>query len=257
MAKRDKWARRAHDAGYRSRAAYKLRQLDEEFELLSPGDTVVDLGGAPGGWMQVAAEAVGESGHVIGVDRRPIEAMSDLAATVEMVQGDLTEDSTIDRLEATLEGDADLVLSDMAPDMSGDYDLDHARSVHLARIAAEVTDAVLAPGGTLVVKVFEGRDLDELRNDLEESFNYVATASPPASRDASSEVYLIGKDHLTAPVASGDRLTVEIDALGSEGDGIAKVEGYTLFVPEVEVGDTLKVEVTEIKPQFGFARPLQ
>lgn len=253
MARRDEWARRAHDAGYRSRAAFKLRQLDDEFDLFAQGDTVVDLGGAPGGWVQVAAEAVGGNGHVIGVDRRRIEPLREVDATIDTLQGDLTESDTIDRLTDMIDGNADLVLSDMAPNMTGDYDLDHARSIHLASIAAEVADTILAPGGTLVVKVFEGADLDEFREELKTTFGFVATASPPATRDASSEVYLVCKDHLTAPVSIGDRLTVEIVNLGSEGDGIAKVEEYTLFVPDTEVGDTVEVEVTDIKPRFGFA----
>ncbi len=253
MAKRDTWARRAHDAGYRSRAAFKLRQLDEEFDLLERGDTVIDLGGAPGGWLQVAAEAVGGEGHVIGVDRRHIEPVTDANARVDTIQGDLTESATIDRLREVIEAEADLVLSDMAPNMSGDYDLDHARSIHLAQIADEVAETLLATGGTLVIKVFDGRDLESLRGDLEERFRYVATARPPASRDASSEVYLICEGHLTAPVTVGDQLTVEIEAIGDEGDGIATVGSFTLFVPDTEVGETVEVEVTDIKPNFGFA----
>lgn len=253
MAKRDTWARRAHDAGYRSRAAFKLRQLDEEFDLLERGDTVIDLGGAPGGWLQVAVEAVGGEGHVIGVDRRHIEPVTDANARVDTIQGDLTESATIDRLREVIEAEADLVLSDMAPNMSGDYDLDHARSIHLAQIADEVAETLLATGGTLVIKVFDGRDLESLRGDLDERFRYVATARPPASRDASSEVYLVCEGHLTAPVTVGDQLTVEIEAIGDEGDGIATVGSFTLFVPDTEVGETVEVEVTDIKPNFGFA----
>lgn len=257
MAKPDAWARRAHDAGYRSRAAFKLRQLDEEFDLLERGATVVDLGAAPGGWLQVAAGAVGPSGHVVGVDRRPIAPLGDVDCRVDRIRGDLTADGTLERIrEAVGEGGADLVLSDMAPDMSGEYDLDHARSVHLARVAAAVADAVLGPGGALVVKVFEGRDLDALRGDLDAAYRYVATARPPATRDASSEVYLVCKDRLTAPVAVGDRLTVEVVDVGDEGDGIARVEGFTLFVDGAAVGETLEVEVTDLKVRYGFAEPV-
>lgn len=254
MGKRDEWATRAHDAGYRSRAAYKLRQLDDEFGLIDAGDTVVDLGAAPGGWLQVAAKRAGASGRVVGVDRRSIEELPDAGAAVETIRGDLTEDDTVDAIAAAVDGQADLVLSDMAPNMTGDYDLDQARSVHLARIAATVADTVLAPGGDLVVKVFEGRDIDDLRADLEADYRYVATTSPPASRDASSEVYLICRDHLTAPVAEGEVCTVEITDTGDEGDAIAHIDGFTVFVEDADVGETVEVEVTAVKPRFAFAR---
>lgn len=254
MGKRDTWARRAHDAGYRSRAAFKLEQLDDEFGLFRRGATVVDLGAAPGGWLQVAAKAVGGDGHVVGVDRRSIDDLPTADATVETVRGDLTNETTIESLLATIDGEADLVLSDMAPNMTGDYDLDHARSVHLARIAADIADAVLAPGGDLVVKVFEGRDIDELRDELDEQYRYVATASPEASRDASSEIYLVCRDHLTAPVATGESYTVEIVDMGDEGDGIARIDGFTVFVEGADVGDTVDIEVTAVKPRFAFAR---
>lgn len=258
MARPDTWARRARDAGYRSRAAYKLRQLDDEFGLISAGDIVVDLGAAPGGWMQVAAEGVGQTGAVIGVDRRRIDPLEDATdARVTTIRGDLTDSDTIDRLVDELDGGADLVLSDMAPDMSGDYDLDHARSIYLAGIAADIAREVLAPGGDFVVKVFEGRDLREFRSKLETDFGFVATARPPATRDASSEVYLVCKDRITAPVAVGDRLTVEIVDVGSEGDGIAKIDGFTLFVSGASTGDSLEIEVTDLKPRFGFARPVR
>lgn len=256
MGRRDAWTRRANESGYRSRASFKLQQLDEEFGLLDRGATVVDLGAAPGGWLQVAAEAVGPSGTVLGVDRRRIDPLEGAPARVETLRGDLTEAETIDRIAEAIDGTASIVLSDMAPNMTGDYDLDHARSIHLARLAADVADAILAPGGDLVVKVFEGRDLDQLRADLEDDFRFVATASPPASRDASSEVYLICRDHLTAPVTAGEHLTVEIEALGDEGDGIATVDGFTVFVEGVEIGETVDIEVTAVKPRFAFAQPI-
>jgi 23S rRNA (uridine2552-2'-O)-methyltransferase len=255
MTGRDEYYNRSKVEGYRSRAAYKLKQLDEAGHLLSEGDTVVDLGAAPGGWLQVAAEAVGPTGRVVGVDLQRIDPV-DAEASVETIRGDLTEAETRERVREAAGGSADLVLSDMAPNMTGEYGLDHARSVHLAEQAFETATALLGSGGDLVAKVFEGPDLAALREDMEAEFEYVRAVHPDASRDASSEVYLLARNRLTAPVRSGDRLEVEIVDTGSEGDGIARVEGFTLFVAGAEEGETVDVEVEDVKPRFGFARRL-
>ena len=280
MTDRDRYYNRAKQEGYRARSAYKLQQLDETAGLLGEGNTVVDLGAAPGGWLQVAAERVGERGTVVGVDRQRIDPLEDPDATVEYVRGDLTEDDTVDDVVERVGGEAggdtgggdgasagggsgqrggpvEVVLSDMAPNMTGEYDLDHARSVHLARQALAVAEQVLAPGGDLAVKVFDGQDLADLEADLEAEFEYVRQVRPDASRDSSSELYLVAKGYLTAPVREGDQLAVEIVDTGSEGDGVAKVEGYTLFVSGVEEGETVTVRVDEVKPNYGFAQPVQ
>ena len=248
MTGRDEYYNRAKQEGYRSRAAYKLKQLDETANLISEGDTVVDLGAAPGGWSQVAAELAGDSGTVVAVDRQRIDAIDG----VETVRGDMTEESTRDEVLDAV-GTADVVVSDMAPNMTGEYDLDHARSVHLARTAFETALELLAPGGDFVAKVFEGPDTDDLRADIDEEFEYVRSVHPKASRDSSSELYLVGKGRLTAPVAAGDRVEVDVVDVGDEGDGIAKVDGYTLFVPGADTGETVEVRVTDVKPRFGFA----
>jgi 23S rRNA (uridine2552-2'-O)-methyltransferase len=251
MAGKDEYYNRAKQEGYRSRSAYKLRQLDRTADLLSEGDTVVDLGAAPGGWLQVAAERVGESGTVVGVDRQRIDPVDG----VETVRGDMTEESTREDV-VDLVGEADVVVSDMAPNMTGEYELDHARSVHLARTAFETALELLAPGGDFVAKVFEGPDTDDLRADVDAEFEYVRTVHPDASRDSSSELYLVGKGRITAPVAEGDELAVDVEDVGDEGDGIAKVEGYTLFVAGTDAGETVEVRVTDVKPRFGFAERL-
>ena len=256
MTGRDEYYNRAKQEGYRARSAYKLQQLDDAAGLLGEGNAVVDLGAAPGGWLQVATERVGDSGTVVGVDRQRIDPLEDPAATVEYVRGDLTEDETVDEVTERV-GEADTVLSDMAPNMTGDYDLDHARSVHLVRQAATVAREVLAPGGDFAAKVFDGGDLADLQADLEGDFEYVRQVRPDASRDSSSELYLVGKGFLTAPVREGDQLTVEIVDTGSEGDGIAKVEGYTLFVSGVDEGETVDVRVDDVKPNYGFAQPVE
>ena len=250
MAKKDHYYNKAKQEGYRSRSAYKLKQLDEEVSLIQSGATVVDLGAAPGGWLQVAAERVGDRGRVIGVDRQrivPIEG-------VETIRGDISDESTRESIRVAV-GEADLVLSDMAPNMTGEYTVDHARSVHLARQAAAVGYDLLTGGGDLVVKVFDGPDLEGFRAELAAEFDHVRTVRPPASREASSEVYLVAKGRLSAPVRAGDTIDVEIVDIGSEGDGVAKVDGYTLFVPGTEVGDDLKVRVVDVGERFGFAEP--
>ncbi|WP_248895730.1 23S rRNA (uridine(2552)-2'-O)-methyltransferase [Haloplanus halobius] len=255
MTGKDEYYNKAKQEGYRARSAYKLQQLDETATLFDTGDVVVDLGAAPGGWLQVAAEAVGPSGTVVGVDFQRIDPLDSDA--VETVRGDMTDEETVDRLRETIgKTDVDIVLSDMAPNMTGEYSVDHARSVYLARQASTVATDVLAPGGDLVVKVFEGPDLADLRAEMEESFEYVRAIHPDASRDSSSELYLVARGYLTAPVSEGDELTVEIVDQGSEGDGIADVDGFTIFVPGADVGDTVDIRIDDIKPRFGFAERL-
>jgi 23S rRNA (uridine2552-2'-O)-methyltransferase len=247
MARRDEYYNKAKQQGYRSRSAYKLQQLDDTADLFMPESTVVDLGAAPGGWLQVAAERA-SAGRVVGVDRNEIEPVEG----AETRRGDLTDDEVREELKADI-GDADVVLSDMAPNMTGEYDLDHARSVYLARQALDVAREVLAPGGDLAVKVFDGRDLDGLEADIDDEFEYVRTVRPDASRDESSELYLVGKGRMTAPVEIDDELAVEITDTGDEGDGIATVDGYTVFVPDAEEGEAVRVRIADVKPRFGFA----
>ena len=249
MTGKDEYYNRAKQEGYRSRAAYKLRQLDRTAGLVSEGDTVVDLGAAPGGWLQVASEAVGPDGRVVGVDFQRIDPLDG----VETIRGDLTDEDTRAAVRETV-GEADVVLSDMAPNMTGEYSLDHARSVHLARQAFETALDLLGPGGDCAVKVFDGPDLDELREEMDREFEYVRAVHPDASRDASSELYLVAKGRLTAPVRAGDELEVTVEDTGRDGDGVAKVDGYTLFVPGVAEGETVYVRVDEVKARYGFAR---
>jgi 23S rRNA (uridine2552-2'-O)-methyltransferase len=248
---KDEYYNRAKQEGYRARSAYKLTQLDRTADLLEEGATVVDLGAAPGGWLQVASEAVGPAGTVVGVDRQRIRPLD--LENVETLRGDMTDEGTVERLRDLAGEEVDVVLSDMAPNMTGEYTVDHARSVHLARQALGVAEALLAPGGDLVVKVFDGPDLDALEADIDAAFEYVRPVRPDASRDASSELYLVGKGRLTAPVRAGDERTVEIVDEGSEGDGIARIEGFTVFVPGAAVGETVDVRIADVKPRFAFA----
>ncbi|MFB6127263.1 MAG: 23S rRNA (uridine(2552)-2'-O)-methyltransferase [Halolamina sp.] len=261
MTGRDEYYNRAKQEGYRARSAYKLKQLDRTADLIAPGDAVVDLGAAPGGWLQVAAEAVGDHGKVVGVDRQRIDELD--SHVVETVRGDMTDERTRDRLREAVgaagEGEypVDVVVSDLAPNMTGEYELDHARSAHLARQAFETALELLVPGGDFVVKVFEGRDLDDFRDDVAAEFEYVRTVSPDASREESSEVYVVGKGRIDAPVTEDQRLTVEVTDVGDEGDGVADVDGYTVFVPGAEAGETVEVAVTDVKPRFAFAEQVE
>ncbi len=184
----DTYVQRAKADGYRARAAYKLLEIDERDRLLRPGMTVVDLGAAPGSWCQVAAKRLSGRGRVIALDLLPIEAL----AGVEFIQGDFHDEEVLREIEARLEGrQADLVLSDMAPNMSGVATVDQTKGYALAELALEFALEHLAPGGRLLVKVFQGAGFDEYRARLREAFTSVAVRKPKASRDRSSEVYFL------------------------------------------------------------------
>ncbi len=185
--KKDGYYRKAKEEGYRSRAVYKLKQIDKKFNIFSQGDIVVDLGAAPGSWSQYAVERVGE-GNVLAID---LERMRDLDG-VSFYKGDLTDDDFVQRA-ATLAGDVDVVISDMAPNISGNYSMDHARSVYLAQRALYFCGITLVKGGDFVVKVFQGEDFNSFLSDVKELFDFAKATSPKASRDSSSEMYVVGK----------------------------------------------------------------
>jgi len=186
----DPYVQRAKALGYRARAAFKLLELDARERLLAPGQTVVDLGAAPGSWSQVAARKVGRTGRVIAVD---ILAMAPLAGVV-IVRGDFTAPRTLAELEAALGGgDVDLVLSDMAPNISGVPSTDQARSIHLAELAVAFAVEHLKPQGTALVKMFQGAGFPELLARMRGAFETVASRKPGASRGRSSETYLLAR----------------------------------------------------------------
>ena len=186
----DAYVRRAKQEGYRSRSAYKLLEILEKDRLVRSGMTVVDLGAAPGGWSQVLAPLVGAKGQVIALD---ILEMAPLRGVV-LIRGDFSDESTLKLLEEQM-GDRsmDLVVSDMAPNISGVGLVDQARSLHLAELALEFARDRLKPGGDLLVKVFQGAWLDEFRKQLTDRFASVAVRKPKASRDRSSEFYLLAR----------------------------------------------------------------
>ena len=187
----DPYVQRAQKEGYRSRACYKLLELQQRDRLIRPGMTVVDLGSAPGGWSQVAVEQVGHKGRVIASDILPMDNL----AGVEFILGDFTEDDIFAQiLRAIGEAPVDLVISDMAPNMSGVSAVDQPRSMYLVELAVDMARRVLAPGGSFVAKVFHGEGFDELFRDVRDSFDKVLTRKPKASRPRSREVYLVAKD---------------------------------------------------------------
>lgn len=185
----DEFVKRAQKDGYRARAAYKLLEIDEKDHLIKPGMTVVDLGSAPGSWSQVAAHRLAGQGRVIALDLLPMPAIPG----VEFIQGDFREADILAQLEKSL-GDkhVDLVIADMAPNMSGIAVVDQANAAYLTELALEFSREWLKPGGNFLVKVFIGAGFDEIVLAMRGSFEKVVTRKPKASRDRSSEVYLLG-----------------------------------------------------------------
>jgi len=185
----DPFVAEAQRLGYRSRAAFKLLQLDERFHLLAPGRRVVDLGCAPGGWAQVTAQLVGPKGKVIGIDLNPTDSVP--GATI--LQGDFRDPDTADRVREALGGPVDLVLSDMAAPATGHAATDHLRIVALAEDAFAFAETILKPGGVFVAKVFQGGAEGELLAALKRAFAEVRHAKPAASRAESAETYVVAK----------------------------------------------------------------
>lgn len=187
----DPYVQRAQKEGYRSRACYKLLELQDKDRLFRPGMTVLDLGAAPGGWSQVAADLVGHKGRVVASDILPMDAL----AGVDFIQGDFTEEAVFAQILAALDGQpVDLVLSDMAPNMSGVNAVDQPRSMYLVELALDMAQRVLAPGGAFVTKVFQGEGFDDWFRDVRGSFARVVTRKPAASRPRSREVYVVARE---------------------------------------------------------------
>ncbi len=194
----DPYVKKAQAEGLRSRAAYKLEELVERDRLLKPGMAVVDLGAAPGGWSQWVRQALGDTGRVVALD---ILEMPTLAG-VEFIHGDFREDAVLARLEALLNGQAvDLVLSDMAPNMSGVDAVDLPRAMHLAELAMDFADRHLRPGGAFLIKLFQGVGFDEYVRALRARYDRVVIRKPAASRRRSPEVYALAQGKRPGAVA--------------------------------------------------------
>jgi 23S rRNA (uridine2552-2'-O)-methyltransferase len=189
--KQDYFYRRAKELKLRSRAAFKLRQLDDRYNLLGRGDVVVDLGAAPGGWLQVARGKVGGEGFVLGLDLQNIAKLPH--PNVKTMVADIVDPSTSGLIRKNLPRPADVVISDASPKISGVWSVDHSRSIELARAALTIAGNVLAQGGKLLVKVFQGELFQEFVGEVKEKFEFIKISKPPASRKGSAEAYVIAK----------------------------------------------------------------
>lgn len=190
--KNDYYYKKAKKMEYRSRAAFKLKQIDDRFHILRKGARVVDLGAAPGGWLQVAREVVGPSGKVVGLDIQSIEPIDD----VIVIRGDIREDETVNELFSQIGGKVDVVLSDMSPHISGSYSMDHARSVELCHHGLVFASKVLKKRGCMVMKIFQGDLMQDFLAEVRKHFGEVRLHGPKASRSSSSEIYIIAKGFL-------------------------------------------------------------
>jgi 23S rRNA (uridine2552-2'-O)-methyltransferase len=186
----DEYVKRAHKEGWRSRAVFKLAELQASEGLLRPGMRCVDLGAAPGGWSQYAARICGGKSRIVATDILPMDAI----VGVDFVLGDFREETVLDEVLRVIGADkVDLVLSDMAPNMSGIDAVDQPRSMYLAELAVEFADRVLAPGGDLLVKLFQGAGFDEIIKNVRNRYGRVVTKKPKASRTRSPEIYLLAR----------------------------------------------------------------
>ncbi len=184
----DQYVKQSQIDGYRSRASYKLLEIQKKDKLFKHGMTVIDLGAAPGGWSQVAQELVGEKGKVIASDILPMDVLTD----VVFVQGDFTDEKVFDELMSKIDGKVDLVISDMAPNMSGNASVDIPNAMYLVELALDMARQTLKPNGAFIAKVFQGEGFDALIAEMRQSFTKVYSRKPDASRARSREVYQIG-----------------------------------------------------------------
>ncbi|MFU8838110.1 MAG: 23S rRNA (uridine(2552)-2'-O)-methyltransferase RlmE [Thiohalomonadaceae bacterium] len=188
----DEYVKKAQQQGYRSRAAFKLLEIQQKDQLLKNGMIVVDLGAAPGGWSQIAADLVGKRGQVIALDILPMDPLPD----VVVLQGDFQEDAVLEALMQAIDGQpVDLVMSDMAPNMSGVRTVDQPRAMYLAELTLELAKTVLKPGGDMLLKVFQGEGFDAYHKQCRDHFAKVVIRKPDASRGRSREVYLLARGY--------------------------------------------------------------
>ena len=190
-ARKDHYRKLAKDQGLRARSAFKLQQLNDSYHVLKKGNKVVDLGCAPGGWLQIATKLVGPTGRVVGIDLKPVEPV----AGAVILEGSIEDPEMKNKISEMLGGKADVLLSDLAPNVSGVWDIDHARQISLTQTALQFASAVLQEGGTAILKVFEGDMLNDLRAELRQYFGKVLLSKPSASRQESSELYTVCLDY--------------------------------------------------------------
>ena len=211
--KSDHYHQRAKEEGYRSRASYKLKQIQNRFGVFDDARYVLDLGAAPGGWLQVAAEHVPEDGLVVGVDLEEIKPLWEL--NVVTILGDVRDPAVQEEIVGFFDGKADVVLSDMAPDVMGEWDVDQYRQIHLARIALRIADRLLKPSGWFVVKIFQGGEHQRFIGEVKAMFEYVKNFKPKASRKQSAERYIVARG--LKPGRKPLREKVDLDEEEDEG----------------------------------------
>lgn len=186
----DEYVKMAQAQGYRSRAVFKLKEIQEKDQLIKPGMNIVDLGAAPGGWSQFARQLLGKKNKLIALDILPMDALEG----VDFIQGDFREESVMEQLFIALEGlPVDLVMSDMAPNMSGNKGVDQPRAIYLGELALDTAKTVLTKNGSFLVKLFHGQGFEAIHSEIQRSFTKVAIRKPKASRPRSNEVYILAK----------------------------------------------------------------
>lgn len=188
----DPYVKKAQQDGYRARSVYKLLEINQRDQLLKPGGVIVDLGAAPGSWSEVASKQVGDQGRVIALDLLPMDSL----AGVDFIQGDFQEEAVYMQLLDTIkEQPVDLVMSDMAPNISGMKAVDQPRAMYLAELTLELAQKVLKPGGDMLIKVFNGAGLDEFKKEITKHFRKLQVRKPKASRPRSAEIYLLARGY--------------------------------------------------------------
>ena len=188
--RKDQFHRLARAKGFRSRASFKLLQITNRYHFLKPGQRVLDFGAAPGGWLQAARQVVGNTGFVFGVDIQPITALP--FRNVSTMVGDITKPEIVDEIKKNAGLSFDVVLSDLAPNVSGVWEVDHARQIELARCAVKVGGMLLRASGNMLVKVFQGSEVKEFQDEMRSLFREFRIVKPPASRPESAELYFLG-----------------------------------------------------------------
>lgn len=188
--KKDQFHLLAKERGFRSRASFKLLQVTKRYRFIKRGNRVLDLGAAPGGWLQAAHQVVGGEGYVLGVDKEPIAGLP--YENVATVVADVSQSDVIEQIRSVSGSMFDVIVSDLSPNLSGVWEVDQARQIELARIALRIASAVLRPGGSMLVKVFQGSDLKDFQIEMRSSFQTLRIVKPPASRPESAELYFLG-----------------------------------------------------------------
>ncbi len=235
--RRDPWRRKAKSSGYRSRSAYKLIQCQEKFNLIRKGDTILDVGCHPGGWSQVAVELGGDEGRVIGIDLKPCEPIQG----VELLVGDITEIGTQEKLLKLLDGEPiNSIVSDISPGLTGQYEMDQAISLDLICLVMDFSLPILNKGGSFVTKVFQGRGIEAVVEAAKLNFSKVQRFSPVASRNSSSETYLVCKNKLPKPRGKDVDISIrEFVESSLVEDGFVTVPNESESVVDGKIGFTL------------------